>query len=261
MIRQILERRKASAAGFTLIEVLVASTISAVLVVALYGVFRGALSLRESTHERLDGTLSRAYASQTLRRDFAAMAPPSGILAGPLFGERDEENAQRSDSLEFYTASAVIEAGQPWGDIQKIEYRLSEDYSSGSEEGRDFVRAVTRNLLASTIEEAPEEALLTGVESLEFSYYDGEVWEESWDSAARENQSPLAVRVRIAFVSIEGAARNARPLERVFEVVSVAQEIDEANSGAAPGGQLPEYQGDASPAPVALDTARQGSAQ
>lgn len=251
----------ARAAGFTLIEVLVASTISAVLIVALYAVFHGALNLRESTFERVDHSLPRSYASQTLRRDFAAMTPPSGILAGPLLGERGEDNALRTDSLEFYTASAVVAAGEPWGDIQKVEYRLGESDSSGSEEGRDFVRVVTRNLLATTTEEPPERRLLTGVESLEFSYYDGEIWEESWDSTTHENESPLAVRVRIEFAEGEGGARTERPFESVFEVVPVAQEIEEANDGDTSGGQQPQGKRGVGPAPVALDQARQNGAR
>ncbi len=237
----------ARAGGFTLIEVLVASTISAVLIVALYAVFHGALNLRESAFERLDDALPRSYVSQTLRRDLAAMTPPAGIMAGALLGESNEDNARRADTLEFYTASAAVGDNEPWGDIQKVEYRLAEDNSSDAGEGRDFVRAVTRNLLASTVEEPPEEALLSGVESLEFSYYDGEIWEESWDSTTRENEAPLAVRVRIDFASNEEEedARAAKPFELLFEVVApVAQEIEEADSGGANGGQQPSGGGD-----------------
>lgn len=248
----------ARAAGFTLIEVLVASTISAVLIVALYAVFHGALSLRESTYERVDDSLPRSYASQALQRDFAAMTPPSGILAGPLLGERGEDKARRRDSVEFYTASAVVGDGEPWGDIQKVEYRLAENDSPDSDEGSDFVRVVTRNLLATTIEEPPEQRLLTGVESLEFSYYDGEVWQESWDSTAHEDESPQAVRLRIDFVSKEGAVRSGRPFERVFEVVQVAREIEEAGPGDASGGQAPPGQGGVAPGPWAIERARQG---
>ena len=237
MIRRNERKSSTRAAGFTLVEVLIASTISAVLIVALYAMFQGSLSLRESTYERVESALPRSYASQALRRDFAAMMPPSGILSGPVLGERNEENTLRTDSIEFYTASAAVAAGEPWGDIQKVEYRLSDNEPARAESGRDFVRVVTRNLLATTLEEPPEQGLLPGVESLEFSYYDSDAWVDSWDSTTHQNESPQAVRVRIEFAAGEDDTRGAKPFERVFEVVAL--EMEQADPGQENGGQQP----------------------
>ena len=130
--------------GFTLLEVLVATAIFSILVGALYSLFYSALRARESTYDSIEKGLPTAYALSTVRRDLANMTAPTGLFAGAVVGEMDEQGTTRLDTIEFFTTSGVVRASEPWGDIQKISYYLSEpedDDSSGSY----FVRAVTVN--------------------------------------------------------------------------------------------------------------------
>ena len=102
----------------------------------------------------------------------------------------------------------------------------------------------------------PEQRLLSGVESLEFSYYYGDIWEESWDSTNRLDEPPQAIRIRIDFASRGDGALRAKPLEIVIEVTQVPVEIvlmaapndssdgEEADTGAASAGGLPDSGGD-----------------
>lgn len=205
--------------GFTLIEILVATAIFSVLVGALYSLFYGALRARESTYESIEKGLPTAYALTTVRRDLANMTAPTGLLAGAVIGEMDEQGALRLDTIEFFTTSGVIRASEPWGDIQKVSYYLSEPEETDAS-GNYFVRAVTRNLLASTTEDPPEERLLTGVESLTFTYYDGESWQDSWDSTTQENAAPEAVKMQLAFVKDDEGRRVSPPVSLVLPVTA-----------------------------------------
>jgi type II secretion system protein J len=207
-------RCRLTAGGFTLLELLIASAMFAVIVGALYSAFYGALRLREKAYETLEKGLPKRYAVSLIQRDLAYIAAPVGLLAGPMIGEKTEEGDLRLDLLEIHTASGMVHDDEPWGDIQRIKYSVEEDPLDDNQ-GKHLVRAVTRNLLPSIEEEPEEERLLRHVQSLEFSYYDGEEWQDSWDSTARENELPEAIRLRIEYAPPEGDERIEPPIELV----------------------------------------------
>jgi type II secretion system protein J len=229
-----------SSGGFTLLEVLVATAIFVVLVGALYSLLYGALRLREKTYEVTEAGLPTDYIALLMKRDLANIAAPVALLAGPMIGEKEEQGEQRLDRLEFHTTSGIVNDTAPWGDVQKIEYYLAEARDYRESEGNELVRAVTRNLLASTTEEPAEQFLLSGVQSLEFAYYDGEYWQDVWDSTAQENETPLAVRMHLEFVRSEEGARERRPIDLVCEIAvkSVADE-EEQDGATSEGGAGP----------------------
>jgi type II secretion system protein J len=211
--------------GFTLIEILSATLISALLLGSLYAVFHGALKLRDKDYGIMEKGLPRAYVTEIMDRDFRNMAPPVGILAGAVIGETNKENDLRRDRVEFYTSTGVLTDKENWGDVQKVEYYLldPEENDKGEKgQGLDFVRAVTRNLLASIAQEPEETRLLNGVKSLEITYFDGEVWQDSWDSTGLDNASPKAVRIRIEFETAADGEENISPLELLIEVAASA---------------------------------------
>jgi len=222
MSAKLRDAGRRGSAGFTLIEVLAATAMFAVLVGALYPVFHTAMRMREKAADVMEETLPRHYAAEVMKRDLRQVVAPVGILAGAFIGEKEEDGTCRRDRLEFHTASGAVGSKEPWGDVQRVAYYLAESPVSVSEnkatentEAYELVRAVTRNLLASTEEDPKEERLLKGVLSLAFAYYDGEVWQDSWDSTTVENETPAAVRARIEFAPAAGNGREASPIEMV----------------------------------------------
>jgi len=220
-----------SSGGFTLLEVLVATAIFVVLVGALYSLLHGALRLREKAYEVTEAGLPKDYIALLIKRELANIAAPVALLAGPMIGEKDEQGEQRLDRLEFHTTSGIVNDTVPWGDVQKVQYYLARAEEPGQSEGNDLVRAVTRNLLASTVEEPEEERLLSGVQSLEFAYYDGEYWQGVWDSTTRENETPRAVRMHVEFVPPEQGERERRPIDLICEIVTKAVAQEEEQDG------------------------------
>jgi type II secretion system protein J len=219
--------------GFTLLEVLVATAIFVVLVGALYSLLYGALRLREKAYEVTEAGLPKDYVALLIKRDLANIAAPVALLAGPMIGEKDEQGEQRLDRLELHTTSGIVNDTDPWGDVQKVEYYIAQAREYGESEGNELVRAVTRNLLASTMEEPEEEWLLSGVQSLEFAYYDGEYWQDVWDSTTQENETPLAVRMHMEFVPPEEGERERRPIDLICEIVTKAVTEEEQGDGEA----------------------------
>ena len=215
--------------GFTLLEILSATMISAILLGALYAVYNGALKLRQKNYGSMEAGLPRAYAAEIMDRDFRNMLPPVGILAGAIIGETSEQNNTRYDRAEFFASTGAVTDKEPWGDIQKVEYYLA-DSEEGDTEGdekngkpsKDLVRAVTRNLLASTTEGPIETRLLKGVRSLTIAYYDGAVWQDSWDSTTLDNALPKAVNISIEFAPESEKEETEAPLELLIESAASA---------------------------------------
>src|SRR5579863_7018641 len=103
-----LARRKTNAA-FTLLEVLVAISIFAVLTSAIATVFYSALRMRNLTTAAIENTLPVEDALDTIRHDLANIVAPNGVFAGPL------QNTTISNALpgqvgpDFFTSSGELD--------------------------------------------------------------------------------------------------------------------------------------------------------
>ena len=67
-------------------------------------------------------------------------------------------------------------------------------------QGLTLYREVTRDLNPSIQEVILPQAIANGINSLAFQYFDGEYWQENWDSTVDETKLPTAVRVRVEFL-------------------------------------------------------------
>jgi hypothetical protein len=66
--------------------------------------------------------------------------------------------------------------------------------------GKDLVRSVTRNLLTPTTPEVEDQWMMSGVQNLTISCYDGAQWWNTWDTTGLTSVNtnlPVAVRVDI----------------------------------------------------------------
>lgn len=235
-------RKRPRESGFTLIEVLIATALFALIIAAINTVFFSALHLRDKAYEMIEDSAPGNQAASIIQKDLSGCLSTGGLLAGAMTGELSNDFVTGSPRLEFYTNTGVLRDDLPWGDVQRVAYYLAEPLDSSPSEssrGRDLIRAVTRNLLA-TIEEPPEErAILHGVKSLQFYYFNGEEWQETWDSEsdtqtpsqtsqistgadseAQESTLPKAIRVHIEFVEPEAKERSRIPLEFVVAVAT-----------------------------------------
>ena len=202
--------------GFTLLEMLVALAIMSVLASGLYMSLHVGFRSRKSAERAIGPVRTATLALTMLRRDLTSVLPPTGILAGAFVGEDgvSEIFTEEADRVEFY--STVEDAGYGATGIRKIEFGLAttEDLSENI-----LVRRVTENLLAPVVPEPVEEVLCRNVKSLNMRYFDGEEWQDSWDSALVGHTLPLAVEITLTLPDPDALANDEtedRAFTRVF---------------------------------------------
>lgn len=216
-----------SALAFTLIEVLLAVGIFAIVLLGINTVFFSALRLERSTSQTVDARTSLNQAFSVLRRDLQGTVPPltnSTLLPRHFItgGRSSGLGSTAAGSLEFYTSSGVISDDQPWGDVQKVSYELVAAQNSTTNRGMELVRVVTRNLLATTTTDEEEQLLLSNVESVAFECFNGTDWRTTWDTSAADAGLPQAVRVRLLLAPEQQVASLKRePLELIVPLSTV----------------------------------------
>jgi type II secretion system protein J len=230
-------------AAFTLMELLLAVAVFAIVLAALNTVYFAALRLRNRTQASFDAALPVEQAVAIMKRDLAGLRPPgSGPLAGQFQTTSTTNDNTSMDSIgtrlcpDLHTGSGFIDEWTPFSEVQRVAYFLAMPTNQSA--GRDLIRAVSRNLLPVTTDEVDRQFLLEGVQSALFQYYDGSVWQDVWDSTTSSNL-PFAVRVQITMVPPDDVP-NAQALNRApIEIVVPIKTDVLTNQVAATGGTAP----------------------
>ncbi len=92
-----------------------------------------------------------------------------------------------------------------------MELSLSSDGERGI-----LLKRQRRNLLATVLDDATEETLLVGVVAFGVRYFDGEAWQEEWDSAEYGDSLPVALEV-----TLELDQRSLRDPEQNYRVIQI----------------------------------------
>jgi hypothetical protein len=97
---------------------------------------------------------------------------------------------------------------------------------------------VNRNLLTLATPVPEQDRILGDVEYLEFGFFDGLDWRDTWDTSSIDMSLPSAVRVRLQLATREGANLKREPIEMVFLIPARAgvQSQSSTNATQAVGG-------------------------
>jgi len=181
--------------AFTLLEMLVATALVAILAGSLYASLAIAFKARRSATDAVDPVRKVEIALAMVGEDLRCAMVPKGVLAGPFLGqEGTDDRGHNADTLEFYCAASSPEQAEGIGDIKKIDLacELSDDLRS-----HVLARYVTTNLLAPRTVEPTREVLCRGVFAFNLRYFDGSEWLDSWDSTVEDNALPCAIEVTL----------------------------------------------------------------
>jgi type II secretion system protein J len=204
--------------AFTLLEMILAVGVAALVLGVISSAFFGALRLREATANAVDAAAPVDRALACLRRDLQCAVTPkaSGVLSGNFkTGNVTSTGINAPVAAEICTATGDLSPNEPWADIERVTYELK-DAADRSRPGRDLYRSVTRNLLTLAAPEVADQWLMSGVESVQFSCYNGAEWFETWDTSdtmSVNTNLPVAVRVRIQLAGDKSAIELVVPVD------------------------------------------------
>jgi len=206
--------------GFTLIEVLLAIFIFAIVISLIFTAYTGAIRTMNETDAQADISRMASIALERMTEDLESIfvsswVKPDGIadataVSGRFLGENDEINGQDADRIRFLSKARIVFDEQlPGAGVAEISYYVKQD-----EEQEDLILYRRET---SVLEASPEEGtggleVCRGLRSIEITYLDreGETLEE-WDSISSEanKRLPRAVTIILAFWDHSGGEEEA----------------------------------------------------
>jgi type II secretion system protein J len=213
--------------AFTLVEMILAIGVAALVLIAVNAVLFTALHLREVTTDVVDVATPVDQAFTFLRRDLQCVVTPTNGTSKFLSGSFRVGNGITSAGVsepaaaEIFTATGALSANAPWADIQRVTYELKNSTAGSGQ--RDLYRSVLRNLLSTTTPVVDDQLMLGGVASVKFFCFDGTQWQETWDTSdptSATTNLPLAIRVEI---QMAGSDKTTEPIQLVVPIDSVAR--------------------------------------
>jgi general secretion pathway protein J len=175
-------------AGFTLVEVLLAIALLAMIGAMVFG------SLVTTTH-MVDAGREHAAGEQTVRRVLRVMAEELSIGVGgtmfPWVGMNGSQDGQPADTVAFLTMSDGVGASAAKEtELMRVVY---------TREGTRLIRVARRNLHGLTDESLDQVELANRVTAFNVRYFNGQsqVWVDDW--TAGSVNPPKALLLEITF--------------------------------------------------------------
>lgn len=189
-------------AGFTLLEVLVAVSITSILVLALFGMFSAVLDVSESVREELDSNGGLRALMGVVTEDMQSCAYDKNGHGDFRFRGRSSFGLTGDPFMEFATtASLDFNAPSPNLGVQMVRYRFRRD--PGNKDRYTFVREERKNagIVGNWKWQAVD--IMDGIVEFEARYYSNNMsgFSTEWDRVGKLwTGTPPAVEFRITYM-------------------------------------------------------------
>jgi general secretion pathway protein J len=201
--------------GFTLMEVMVAVAITALMGTMVAMAFQTGFRAKEVVEgeaehyrmvraalNRMSREIGSAYVSDRYdpKRYRDSNDRPTNFV-----GERDRLLFTTFAHQRLYTDSKE-------SDQAVVEYFVESSTEKGARGRQDLKRRVNPNIGERMDRGGTTDVLFEGVKKIEFDYWDAErkEWEDEWDTRRNEKKAYLPTRVRITVVALNENGKEAR---------------------------------------------------
>jgi general secretion pathway protein J len=176
--------------GFTLIEILLAVSLIAMMATLVFGSLYVTMSAIETAR-------AKSADEQIIRRTLSLMIDELAVsesrATGPWMGINDQRDGQPADSVAFLTMGQFRGADSAKDtELVRIVY---------TREGDRLLRFSRRNLYGLTDESIEKVELATKVKGFNVRYYDGksQLWLDEWDSRGKPG-TPKAILLELTLL-------------------------------------------------------------
>lgn len=178
--------------GFTLLELLVAVAIFAVVGVMAYGGLQAVLTQQTIAREQADRFREVQFAMQQLAQDLHQLQPrPVRERLGDGHRSAVLADARERYVVEFTRGGWSNPLAQPRAAVQRVAYELE----------RDSLVRIHWFAPDQTLAEAPvERELLTGVRDFRVRFYSGGGWSDEWPPRLATTPDPALLPVAVEFI-------------------------------------------------------------
>ena len=175
-IPQGLQRRAKFLTGFTLLEILIAITIMALILIIIYGSYTGSVQIITENGDDFEIYHIARFFLNTISEELSCAY--DGGSSVPFKGE--------TKGLEFTSTnkSGYMDYPPESGDFYRLKYSLG---NTSSTQG---------NYIMYRDEDGQSDVIGEDIRDINFEYYDGKTWEEKWDSV-ESKKLPTAVRITL----------------------------------------------------------------
>jgi general secretion pathway protein J len=186
--KSAIRHPKSAIGGFTLAEVLVASTISGFIAVIAVGALNAIASSSQRVNEVTETTSEIRFAARMLARDLANLYRDANPQNMKLIGAAEGNAKGGPPFLTFYTVGrAKARANQPEGDVYEVEYFLGtrqqqqkDETTEASEESTVLFRRLWPNPDKNRDPGGVLTPIAENIGVFQVRFYDGKQWGDEW---------------------------------------------------------------------------------
>jgi general secretion pathway protein J len=203
--------RSRTARGFTLIELMVAIFITAIVFAMGYGAINQALSSKQALEQRQERLLAVQTTMRMMAQDFGQLAArpvrdPTGDSWSPVL----KSGQTTQPYLTFTKGGWANPAGIQRPALQRVSYILENNTLR-----REHYPVLDALLSTQTV----KRELLTGVKSVQFRYMDvNRQWKDQWPAAGLAGDPNVNMRSRPVAVEVTIELDDWGKIRRIFEV-------------------------------------------
>jgi type II secretion system protein J len=207
--------------GFTLVEVLVASTIGVFIAMVAVGALRAIIASAEMVDSNINAAAEVRFAANTIAQDLQNFYNNDEIDNTKFIGTFEALDSDNYTSyLVFYTLGRTkARIDQPEGDLYEVEYYLVQEGENSMlmrrlwpNPSRDYEGLEPRGILTVIAE---------NIAAFQVQYFDGEEWSEEWP----EEMQALPDLVSVSIVAQQPGRVNP-PSETIIVNLTRAEAAD-----------------------------------
>ncbi|WP_434381683.1 prepilin-type N-terminal cleavage/methylation domain-containing protein [Melittangium boletus] len=201
--------------GFTLLEVMIAVAITALMGAMVSMAFQTGFHAKEVVEEEADHYRMLRAAMNRMAREIGS-AYVSDRYDLSRFRDQNDRPSNfigESDKLTFTTfAHQRLYADVKESDQAVVEYSIQTSTEQGARGRTDLIRRADPNVGDRMDRGGTTDVLFEGAKKIEFAYWDSQrkEWEDEWDTRRTEKKSILPTRVRITLTTLDENGKEVR---------------------------------------------------